>query len=491
MGNVVPISQDGINPKIIKWFQLRGISEKTLTNTKVYSGKHLQNGASFRIVPSPEGDIIVFPFVSNGKVLNEKYRAAQKRFYQSGGEKVFWNVDVISDPALQAGGYALVITEGEIDALSFIEAGYPYVISVPNGAPPPKEGRIELPDDEAEDTAFSYIRRSWDALKGVKRIILATDNDEPGRRLQKELAMRLGEARCRIVEYLPECKDANEVLVKYGQEAVLELVAGSQPYPIAGLYKVTDLPSEPAPEALTTGWGRLDEYLMVYTPAFMVVTGKPNEGKSTWTTQLAAQLAINHNWNISIASFEMMVQPFITDALMSVYREQVPDGDPDQWLIDHFSFIIARSDEDDNYDLDWLLDRAAAAFVRYGIKVLIIDPWNELDHSFGKNETHTDYIGRAIRSIKRFARDHGILVIVVAHPTKGASEKKKACDIDLFDIADSAHFHNKADLGAVIARIENSYQTNVYIKKIRYQPKFGKRGVVPLTFDPYRGTFGQ
>lgn len=483
MGEVVQINQRGISPAIIQWFQNRGISQQTLTSTKVYSTVQRRNGA--------DQQIVVFPFISDGKIVGRKFRDSAKNIWQeTGSEQIFWNNDIIDHPDLQSGKQSLVITEGEPDALSFIEAGYPFTVSVPNGAPPASNEPVFIPE---EDTKFAFVQKAWQRLKNIKRIILAVDNDAPGKRLLKELAMRLGEARCLTVNYPEGCKDANDVLVKYGVEAVYDLIAAPIPYPISGLYKVSELPPEPAVEPMTTGWGRLDEYLMVYTPCFMVVTGKPNEGKSTWTTQLVAQLAIHHGWNITISSFEMMIKPFVTDALTSVYRDLSPHGNPEQWLHDHFNFIIPRSDDDTDslFDIDWLLERAAAASVRYKSKVLLIDPWNELDHTFSKHESHTDYVGRAIRSIKRFARDHDMLVIVVAHPTKTASEKKKASEIDLFDIADSAHFHNKADLGAVIARIENSYESNVFIKKVRYQPRFGRRGMVPLTFSPHTGTFSQ
>jgi twinkle protein len=480
MGELIQINQAGLSPAVVEWFKNRRITEQTLIRTKTYSVKQRLDGA--------EQNVIVFPFISDGKIVNEKYRASGKKIWQKGGgEKVFWNDDIIDHPDLQSGKQSLVITEGEIDALSFVEIGYPFVVSVPNGALPPTDEEIVIPED---DVAFSYIKRAWKRLANVKRIILAVDADPPGQRLKKELAIRLGEARCYVVSYPEGCKDANDVLKQYGPEAVYDLICDPSHYPISGLYTVLNLPPEPDVKPFTTGWGRLDDFLMVYTPAFMVVTGKPNEGKSTWTTQLAAQLAIQHDWNVAIASFEMIIQPFMTDALRAVYRNEVPEGNPDHWLEERFNFIIARDDDDSGaFDVDWLLERAEAAWIRRGIKVLIIDPWNEVDHSFRKNESHTDYIGRIIRKIKRFAQRYGILIIVVAHPTKGASDKKKAEDIDLFDIADSAHFHNKADMGVVIARLENSNVTNVFIKKIRFQPRFGKRGMTSFVFS--NGTFGQ
>ena len=89
---------------------------------------------------------MVFPFLERGVVVNEKYRAPGKKFWQrAGGRRTFWNSDALDDPALEAGHQALVITEGELDALTAIECGFPLSVSVPDGAPPVPEG--EKPDD--------------------------------------------------------------------------------------------------------------------------------------------------------------------------------------------------------------------------------------------------------------------------------------------------------------------------------------------------------
>src|SRR2546430_214607 len=115
--------EHAINPVIIKWLGRRGISEKTLKDTEVYSGRHHQNGDSFTVEPDPEGQIIVFPYMQRGEEVNAKYRAANKKFYQKpNGLKTFWNVDILDDPCLKEGSVSLVITEGEMDALSVIEA---------------------------------------------------------------------------------------------------------------------------------------------------------------------------------------------------------------------------------------------------------------------------------------------------------------------------------------------------------------------------------
>jgi twinkle protein len=89
-------------------------------------------------------------------------------------------------------------------------------------------------------------------LDGVSRVLLATDNDEPGQALAEELARRLGRERCWRVRWpqgsdsalladgtRPEgyLKDANEVLLNAGADALRECVANAEPYPIRGLFR--------------------------------------------------------------------------------------------------------------------------------------------------------------------------------------------------------------------------------------------------------------
>ena len=84
--------------------------------------------------------------------------------------------------------------------------------------------------------------------------------------------------------------------------------------------------------------------------------------------------------------------------------------------------------------LAMILDRATDAVLRDGIRLLVIDPWNEVEHARTASESMTDYIGRSIRAIKRFARLYEVAVIVVAHPTKDVAKEGKSRPVTLYDI---------------------------------------------------------
>lgn len=498
-----------ISARHLAWFDNRGIDPETVTRFGIYSARRELDGGE--VVPDPAGSILVFPYADRlSPVEGAKYRAPEKRFWQKPGvRKTFWNADILDDPALKKGDYALVITEGEMDALAVIQAGYPFVVSVPDGAPPArdKDGKkIVVPKsaddiDPEHDEKYSFVFNNWDRLKQIKRIIIATDADEPGQRLAEELVRRLDRLRCSWIELPKGCKDLNDVLVVHGSAEVLRIITGAKEYPVSGLYRYTEIPEEPDIAAYSTGWPKLDKFVKVFTPCLMVVTGFAGQGKSTWTEQLVANLAIRNQWVVGIASFEMRVKPYVTNSLSTVFlgypRNAWTPADKkraDEWLERQFVFIGPDPQEDEReHDINWLIDCAEAAVIRHGMRVLLIDPWNEIDHGKRNGESTTDYTGRAIRALKRFAKSYGVLVIIVAHPSKGALQKSPE-GISLYDISDSAHFANKADIGIVIARLGNievDTLTACLIKKIRYQPETGKPGRVDLDFDPEKKLFVQ
>ncbi len=488
-----------ISKAVLKWFEGRGISGATMAAVGIYSGRRHPTGGGFEVLPDPAGEVICYPYIDgNGEIVSEKYRERGKRFYQKpGGRRVFYGCEVLSDPQLIDGRAALVIVEGEMDRLAVMEAGNPFVVSVPDGAPPALNRPVDVDQFAPDhDTKYSYIAESWEHLKKIKRIVIATDDDAPGLRLAEELVRRLGRSRCSFIQYPPDCKDLNDVLMKHGPARVWEMLHAAKEYPVSGVYDVDELPKVPDLVAVSTGFRRLDEHIKVFFPGLMVVTGFAGSGKSTWVNQMVAQLAIEQGWRTGIASFEMLVDPFILDTLRGTYKLRWPRAtheDATLWLKDNFKFICPEAgDDNDTFDIDWLIDRAITAVVRKGIRVLVIDPWNEIEHAIARGESHHDYIGRAIRALKRFAREFGCLVIVVAHPTKRAAEKPSD-QLSLYDVSDSAHFANKADFGVVIKRCNGELDTisEIMVRKIRYQKLCGRPGSKTLTYDLNEGVFSQ
>lgn len=499
-----------LSPKAAAWFEARAISPDVIAHMAIYSGKRVGTGEASEVVADATGDILCFPYIERGDEVAAKYRGRPRpdgskvMWQKRGGKRTFYNADILDDPALQSGAHPLVIVEGEPDCLAVLTAGIPFVVSVPDGAPPDRDAQgnalppvpMDATDIEPEkDDKFKFIVNNWDRLKKIKRFVLMTDPDGPGQRLRDELARRLGRVRCSFVLY-PSCgekkPDANEVLIQHGPTAIIQMLATAKPMPVKGLYKLKDFPPEADFQPLSTGWGRLDmpassgmAGLMLDRGIFMTVLGKPEGGKSTWTTQLAARMAKHHGWNIGIATFEMRHR-HMAKLLRNSYLGRLTlstEGEDyrraDMFINKHFTFIRCDTlDEADDPTIEWILDRAGDAVIRDGIDMLIIDPWNEADHQRRRDESLTEYTGRAIKRLKRFAQVYNVLVCVVIHPTKegGLSEK-----LSMYDAADSAHWVNKPDIGVLIERDYATDEIDVKVGKMRYRA-LGQRGTTRFSY---------
>jgi twinkle protein len=479
-----------LGPIGIEAFERRSISPETAVRYAIYTASRTADGHVFA---DSAGNVVVFPFVEHGAVVNEKYRAPGKKFWQrQGGRRTFWNADALDDPGLENGQQALVITEGELDALTAIECGFPLSVSVPDGAPPVRDGadpgELEPIVDESAGK-FDFLWNNRDRLKRIKRFVIAVDNDRPGQRLAAELVRRLSASRCSFVEYPSGCKDLNDVLMQRGAEAVAAVLNAAKPYPVRGLYRLCDYPERAVLVTYPTGWWTVDRHFQLFPGEFMVVTGIPGHGKSTWVLNLLCNAATLHGWRSALFSPEMPTVPHLREKLRRIIGGHAPGADA--FIGEHFLFIdsdpTGRIDED--FDLDWIIDKATDAVLRDGIRVLVIDPWNEVEHARRRDESVTDYIGRSIRALKRFGRLYDVAVIVIAHPTKDVGRDGKSRPPTLYDIEGSAHWFNKCDHGIVVDRPNALVDEAVLrIAKVRFEES-GEKGEVRLRFDRQTSRF--
>ncbi len=470
----------------------RGLDPEICARLGIHTGRS-DNG---EVVPDPRGNVIVFPYYENGTVVAEKYRAAGKRFWQkAGGRKTFFNADILDDPSVQDGSHALIVTEGELDCIAALSCGFPFTVSVPDGAPPASEAHKpgDPIDPAADETGkFSYLWNNRERLKRIRRFILAVDNDGPGQRLADELVRRLSASRCLFVTYPDGCKDINDVLMQHGPEAVAAVLNGAQHYPVKGVHLLENFPDRPEIATYRTGWDTIDEHLRIFAPSFTVITGLPGSGKSTWLTGLLVNMAELHGWKSAVFSPEMPIVPHLRDKMRRIVGRSAITGmtkerlaNADRFINSHFVFIDhdTPGDEDEDITLEWLMDRAADAVARYGVRILVIDPWNEVEHAKDPRESMTDYVNRSLRQLKKFGQRYGLAIFVVAHPTKDVGKDGKSRVPTLYDIADSSAFFNKPDLGIVIDTPDaHSNETTVYVKKVRFEGT-GHKGSVKMRFD--------
>ena len=192
--------QANYSPKMLSYLINRGISEAVAKKCKVGEGVELMpRGGEWK-----QCNTIQFKYYLEDELLNIKYRTADKVFKLcTGAELLPYNLDSIKDKD------ECIITEGEFDCLSFVEAGFTSCVSVPNGA----NSNLSYLDDFIE---------GW--FEDKKVIYIASDTDAKGVELRDELIHRFGAERCKIVTY-GDCKDANEHLVKYGKQSLRDCIS--------------------------------------------------------------------------------------------------------------------------------------------------------------------------------------------------------------------------------------------------------------------------
>ncbi len=435
-----------------------------------------------------KGQCISIDYVEGGEVRNHKYRTlgGEKMFAQDkDARKIFWNIDCVADASLS--NLPVIITEGEMDAIAAMQSGFSRVISVPDGAPSQEQG--------ADDTGrkYSYVADALPMFQGVREIILAVDSDGPGVNLMNDLAVRFGKARCKWVKYPKDCKDLNDALMRYGQKGVVETINRAQWMRVDGVYRMSELPPMTHHDGLNTGVPGLEKHFKIRPGDLSVLTGIPGMGKTALVNAMAAGMVWFHKWPIGFASFEQLPQLDHRRNLRSLHAgRRVIDCSPavlaeaDAWIDRWFTFIVPG--EDDIVSLEWTLERCAAAVVQNGVKWVVIDPWNEMDHDRPPDMTMTEYTGFAIRQFKAFARKYQVHVTVVAHPAKLKRENGKTPVPTLYDIADSAHWYNKPDAGLIVHRVDKDV-TLVRVQKSRYHDQIGVPGDLNLRFDISNGQY--
>ena len=417
---------------------------------------------------------LCFPYRLGGELVNRKYRLTTEKRHQmdKGGRLCLWNADALNGAPLE-----VIITEGEFDALAAMHCGFERTVSVPNGAP------ASSADDPLNANRYAYMWEHEAQLAQVKSFVLATDADAPGQFLAKDLASILGPERCKFVRYPDDCKDLNEVLVKHGQQAVTKVIAEARPYPVKGLYRFSDFPEEGPPRSMATGIPELDDHMRVTLGTFTVFTGFSNMGKSTVVNTILAH-ALGKGVSVCIASFETHPEILRRQLRNALLDEWGPDG-ADELLEAKVSIIANALDEDSEIDLEYYMELLRVAVIRDGCKIIVLDPWNEIEHKRRRDETETDYIGRAIRALKRFARRMDVSLWVVAHPTK--PQKGHTGAPSLYDISGSANWFNKADYGLVYHRPDKTINAaSLTVAKVRMGLE-GKPGAVAVRMNNQTG----
>jgi twinkle protein len=462
-----------LSDKAVKWFTGRKISQNTLNKMQIYTDKE------FMPQFNKEIEVICYPYFLDEKLVNIKFRGANKTFkLVKGSERIFYNIDSMKDMDY------VIICEGENDCLSFIECGFDSCISVPNGA----------------GNNIEYLDNYINYFENKNKIYIAVDQDSKGLELRDELIRRLGFERCFTINF-KDCKDANEYLIKYANLEFKELLKNCDSVSVKGIVYVKSLYNEiklfydqGIQRGLEININTIDKYISWELRRLAIVTGIPGSGKSEFVDYIISKLNILYGWKVAYFTPENYPLNYhyakIFEKIIGkkFHKEKSSEYEFDmaiEYINDNYYYIL----DEENFTLDAIL-KAAKSLIRHrGIKILVIDPYNKIDHQIRENISETTYINEFLDKLTLFCRLNNILIFLIAHPRK----MNKGDVPSLYDVAGSAHFYNKCDYGFTVHRIvnENNIMQNeidVYWQKIKFK-HLGEQGISNLVYNYTNGRF--
>ena len=465
-----------VSDKTIKWFEERGISKQTLHDLKI------SEGLEYMPQTGKQENTVQFNYYIGGELVNIKYRDGRKNFkLYKGAEKVFYNIDATN------GHDSIVIVEGEMDVLSFHEAGVRNVISVPNGA-------------TLNNNNLQYLDNCIDYFSDKEKVILAVDSDDAGKALQQELVRRLGAELCYTLDF-KDCKDANEYLQKYGTEELAKRVYTAKPIPLENVVTFKEIAGDVEDFVLNgfkpgyqVGLPNFDDIFSTYTGQFITVTGIPSSGKSDFVDQMTIGYNLNYGWRIAYASPENKPTFLHAHKLMRKVWQSMPtkeDIGSEAWksvtdhIDDNFFFI-----EMDRYSLDDVLRKGAELVKRKGIKCLVIDPYNKVRNLNSLTDDVNKYTLEYLEKIDIFCKKYDVLVIIVAHPTKMYKDKDGNIEEPtMYNIKGGGEWYDASYHGILVHRDYNNKTVKAKVLKVKFQ-NLGENGAEShFKWEPNSGSF--
>ena len=427
-----------VRPPAVAYMESRGISAAITERYGLTTQKDHDN-------------ILVFPFFDeNGKMQFIKYRKTDfdkekdrnKEWAERDCKPILFGMDHCDAEKNDT----LILTEGQIDSLSVAEAfdGNINAASVPTGC-----------------NGFTWVPYCWDFLSKFKTLIVFGDHEKDHITLLDEMQKRFkGTVKHVRPEDYQDCKDANELLLKHGKQAVVDAVERAVIVQNKRIKKLSEVQAKNMSEVpgINTGIAQLDKLLGgFYYGQLIILTGERGLGKSTLGSQFIVN-AIDQGVTTFCYSGELMdwmFQSWLDRQCAGrnyINTTKGPRGE-DVHLIDavalelihkwydEYCFIydnsVVNSDEDEN---ETILDTIETAVKQYGCRMLMID---NLMTAIADDLSSDLYRQQSafVRRLAEMAKRYDVIILLIVHPRKRTG---KTFDND--EVAGSSNITNLADV---------------------------------------------
>lgn len=466
-------------PAAVAYMESRGISEEVTNRYNITVQREHENILVFLFYDDRDQ----LQFVKYRKTDFDKAKDSAKEWCERDCKPILFGMNHC-DPEVSD---TLVLTEGQLDSLSLTEAGIPNAVSVPTGA-----------------NGFTWVPHCWDFLHKFKTLIVFGDHERGHITLLTEMAARFDGTvkHVRPEDYL-DCKDANEILQKYGKQALIDAVGNAVAVAHPQIKSLVDVQRIDLSklEKFSTGFKSLDRILGgFYLGQLIILTGERGEGKSTLASQFATH-AVSEGYNVFCYSGELMDWFFRAwfdaqvagPAWINTIRES--DSGYEEYsvraevmpLIEKWygnkvyiydKNILGGQEE---YSLPETLETAIR---QYGCRVIIVDNLMtamEDDLSTDQWRQQTAFVS----ALAKLAKQYDALIFLIAHP-----RKKQGFGFDNDDIAGSSNITNLADVVIRYSRAkgkeipDDTPLRDLTVHKNRLTGRTRKKNGIRLYFEP-------
>jgi len=353
-----------------------------------------------------------------GNVVAQKVRTRDKKFTILGNPKA---MRLYGQWLWAKGGRNLVITEGELDALSMSQVQdlkWP-VVSVPNGAGGAKKA----------------VAAQLEFVESFDRVVIMFDGDEAGQEAAAEVAQLLSPGKGCIARLPNGCKDASDALQKGNTAALVTAFWNASPYRPDGILSVTDIVEKMmAGEALQPLAMPFTKELFAKTRHIVrgqlwMVCGGSGMGKTEFARQFSYDL-IGQGLRVGHVGLEESVDRSLTGFVglhirerLDIWEDLRPDGTYSA-PYEHPRWEEGRAYFEDKlycYD-DWgsvgeknLLSKVR--FMRVGLQcdVIVLDHLSILVSDLESEEDERRTIDRVMTKLRSLSEETGAVIICISH----------------------------------------------------------------------------
>lgn len=422
---------------------------------------------------------------SAGNLTGQKIRDRNKEFAAAGS----LTVKSIFGRQLWNGGRMIVVTEGEIDALSVaqIQGGKYPVVSIGLGA----------------SSAKKTCAANYEYFNQFDTIILMFDMDEPGRLASQEAAEVLPPGKVKIAS-INGFKDANEALVAGNAKAVLDAMWNAQPYVPDGVVSAKSLKARIKEKKVIASMPLVGPHELremtkeIREGEVILVTSGSGSGKSTFVRQNTYNLFHDAKIPVGVAMLEESVEETVQDIVGLHIGSRVRQN-PDETTEDMFDRAFDEIFESNMLHLydafaesaeDRLLAKMGYMADVEGCKVLVLDHISIVVSAMDGEQDERKMIDRLMTKLKTFAKTKNVAVFVICHlknPDKGKPHEEGR-PVTATDLRGSGGLRQLSDTIIAVERNQQGSQPNLIrfrLLKCRFTGATGIAGY--MEYNPATG----